>query len=237
MLRVLLVMACATLGGALPTNYHRRVAKETLAEKLARTDATLERALAKIDELAMKVDEAPDHDVDRASFLDAEMDNHREWIVAFIHTGLLARFDRAVKELGDYSPVRPRGRLRNREAFDRLREELFQRIADGVGCQWRADLTDLMERLLRTDGAQVEAEVLAAARPSPAMANAVHVADNLIRALTEGVGNPGNIVRPNAAQKRAVLKNVYKSVYERADDEDDEYELNAARRDPVTCAA
>ena len=77
MLRVLLVVACATLGGALPTNYHRRVAKETLAEKLARTDATLERALAKIDELAMKVDEAPDHDVDRASFLDAETENHR----------------------------------------------------------------------------------------------------------------------------------------------------------------
>ena len=51
MLRTLLVVACATLGRALPTIYHRRVAKETLNEKLARTDSTLERALAKIDEL------------------------------------------------------------------------------------------------------------------------------------------------------------------------------------------
>ena len=51
MLRTLLVVACATIGRALPTIYHRRVAKETLNEKLARTDSTLERALAKIDEL------------------------------------------------------------------------------------------------------------------------------------------------------------------------------------------
>ena len=57
MLRTLLVVACATFGGALPMSYRHRAVKETLDEKLARTDSTLDRALAKIDELAIKVDE------------------------------------------------------------------------------------------------------------------------------------------------------------------------------------
>ena len=60
MLRALLVAACAVLGGALPMSYRHHAVKETLGEKLARTDSTLERALAKIDELAIKVDEAAD---------------------------------------------------------------------------------------------------------------------------------------------------------------------------------
>lgn len=60
MLRALLVAACAVLGGALPMSYRHHAVKETLHEKLARTDSTLERALAKIDELAIKVDEAAD---------------------------------------------------------------------------------------------------------------------------------------------------------------------------------
>ena len=51
MLRALLVAACAVLGGALPMSYRHHAVKETLGEKLARTDSTLERALAKIDEL------------------------------------------------------------------------------------------------------------------------------------------------------------------------------------------
>ena len=57
MLRTLLVVACATFGGALPMSYRHRAVKETLNEKLARSESTHERALAKIDELAMKVDE------------------------------------------------------------------------------------------------------------------------------------------------------------------------------------
>ena len=60
MLRVLLLVACAVLGDALPMSYRHRAVKETLDEKLARTDSTLDRALAKIDELAIKVDEAAD---------------------------------------------------------------------------------------------------------------------------------------------------------------------------------
>ena len=42
MLRVLLLVACAVLGDALPMSYRHRAVKETLDEKLARTDSTLD---------------------------------------------------------------------------------------------------------------------------------------------------------------------------------------------------
>ena len=149
MLRVLLVMACATLGGALPTNYHRRVAKETLAEKLARTDATLERALAKIDELTMKFDEAPDHDVDRRLFLDAETDGKssvaRHWSelpATGLYKSLMA--EKVVNKHWEHYVAKKKeawilnkfAGLLNKFQDDVVIDTILEAIASRVNCVW-----------------------------------------------------------------------------------------------------